>query len=148
MTRSMSSFRRTAATSNYRGRRVVNYLTFGGIYREVNLRIVPALYIENMVARAIDPLTDQPSLEVECFFDSPVAIDPHRYSWRVELRDGDRVLAKEDAPLKVASPQTRSGSQTIALKKLGSIQCALLRFVRKGGHPELGRPAHRRLYQG
>ena len=106
---------------------MVNYLTFGGIYREVNLRIVPALYIENMVARAIDP---------------------HRYSWRVELRDGDRVLAKEDAPLKVASPQTRSGSQTIALKKLGSIQCALLRFVRKGGHPELGRPAHRRLYQG
>jgi beta-galactosidase len=54
--------------------------TFGGIYREVNLRIVPALYIENMVARAVDPLTDHPSLEVECFFDSCVTIDPHRYS--------------------------------------------------------------------
>ena len=48
----------------------IDYLTFGGIYREVNLRIVPALYIENMVARAVDPLTDHPSLEVECFFDS------------------------------------------------------------------------------
>jgi beta-galactosidase/beta-glucuronidase len=36
----------------------IDYLTFGGIYREVNLRIVPALYIENMVARAVDPLTE------------------------------------------------------------------------------------------
>src|SRR5882757_5486613 len=100
----------------------IDYLTFGGVYREVNLRIVPALYIENMVARAVDPLTDRPSLEVECFFDCPVAIDPRRYSWKVELRDGDKVLAKEDAPLEVPSPQTHSGSQTIALKKLGSIQ--------------------------
>jgi beta-galactosidase len=58
----------------------IDYLTFGGIYREVNLRIVPALYIENMVARAVDPLMDHPSLEVECSFDSCVTIDPHRYS--------------------------------------------------------------------
>jgi beta-galactosidase len=77
----------------------IDYLTFGGIYREVNLRIVPALYIENMVARAVDPLKDHQSLEVECFFDSPVAIDSHRYSWKIELRDGDKVLAKDDAPL-------------------------------------------------
>jgi len=95
----------------------IDYLTFGGIYREVNLRIVPALYIENMVARAVDPLTDHPSLEVECFFDSCVTIDPHRYSWKVELRDGDKVLANEDAPLEVPSPQTHKGSQTIVLKE-------------------------------
>ena len=100
----------------------IDYMTFGGIYREVNLRIVPALYIENLVARAVDLLTDHPSLEVECFFDSSVAIDRHRYSWKVELRDGDKVLAKEDAPFEVPSPQTQSGSETIALKKLGSIQ--------------------------
>jgi beta-galactosidase len=100
----------------------IDYLTFGGIYREVNLRIVPTLYIENMVARAVDPLTDRPSLEVECFFDSRVAIDPRRYSWRVELRDGDKVLAKEDVLLEVPSRQARSGSQMITLKKLDSIQ--------------------------
>ena len=97
-------------------------MTFGGIYREVNLRIVPTLYIENMVARTVDPLTDHPSLEVECFFDSPVTIDPHRYSWKVELRDGEKIVAKEDVPLEVQSPQTHSGSQTIVLIKLGSIQ--------------------------
>jgi beta-galactosidase len=100
----------------------IDYLTFGGIYREVNLRIVPALFIENMVTRAVNSLTDHPTLEVECFFDSSVAIDPHRYSWKVELRDGDKVLAKEDAPLEVPSGQIRSGSQTIVLKKFGSIQ--------------------------
>ena len=100
----------------------IDYMTFGGIYREVNLRVVPALYIENMVACAVDPLTDYPSLKVECFFDSPVAIDPRRYSWRVELRDGDKVLAKEDVLLEVPSPQAHSGSQMITLKKLDSIQ--------------------------
>jgi len=86
-----------------------------------------------MVARAVDPLTDRPSLEVECFFDSSVAIDPHRYSWKVELRDGGKVLAKEDAPLEVPS-QTYSGSHTIALKKLGSIQLWDLK------HPKIADP--------
>jgi beta-galactosidase len=58
----------------------IDYLTFGRIYRDVNLRIVPALYIENIVSRAVDPLTDHPSVEVECFFDSSATIEPHRYS--------------------------------------------------------------------
>ncbi len=100
----------------------IDYMTFGGIYREVNLRIVPALYIENMVARAIDPLSGHRSLEVECFFSSSGAIDPHRYFWQVELRDGDKVLAKQSAAMEDVPPQTRSGSQTVALKELGAIQ--------------------------
>lgn len=100
----------------------IDYMTFGGIYREVNLRIVPALYIENMVARAIDPLSGHRSLEVEYFFSSSGAIDPHRYFWQVELRDGDKVLAKQSAPMEDVPPQTRSGSQTVTLKELGAIQ--------------------------
>src|SRR3981189_1525374 len=75
-----------------------------------------------MAPRSVDPLTDHPSLEVECFFDSSVVIDPHRYSWKVELRDGDKVVAKEDVALEVPAPQAHSGSQIIVLKKLGSIQ--------------------------
>jgi beta-galactosidase len=100
----------------------IDYMTFGGIYREVNLRIVPSLYVENMVACAIEPLSDHPSLEVECFFDSSIAIDPDRYSWQVQLRDGDKVLAEQSAPLQQLPSQTRSGSQLVLLKDLGGIQ--------------------------
>ena len=44
----------------------IDYLTFGGIYREVSLRIVPQVFIENMVARTKDVLT-APKLEVEYY---------------------------------------------------------------------------------
>jgi beta-galactosidase len=45
----------------------VDYMTFGGIYREVSLRIAPKLFIENMVARTHDVLSDSPKLDVEYY---------------------------------------------------------------------------------
>ncbi len=45
----------------------IDYLTFGGIYREVWLRIVPSTFIENMVVRTKDVLTPNPGAEVVCF---------------------------------------------------------------------------------
>ncbi len=45
----------------------IDYLTFGGIYREVSLRIVPATFIENVFAKTKDVLTDHPSLDVDCY---------------------------------------------------------------------------------
>jgi len=45
----------------------IDYLTFGGIYREVSLRIVPSTFIENVFARPKDVLTAHPSLDVDCF---------------------------------------------------------------------------------
>ncbi|MEQ8672503.1 MAG: glycoside hydrolase family 2 TIM barrel-domain containing protein [Aggregatilineales bacterium] len=44
---------------------VVDYMTFGGIYREVNLRYVPPVHIEKIFGRAYDVLTDHPRLEVD-----------------------------------------------------------------------------------
>ena len=38
----------------------IDYLTFGGIYREVSLRIVPATFIENIFAKPKDVLTRSP----------------------------------------------------------------------------------------
>ena len=45
----------------------IDYLTFGGLYREVFLRIVPEVYLDNIFARAKDALSGKPSLEVDCF---------------------------------------------------------------------------------
>ena len=43
----------------------IDYLTFGGIYREVALRIVPATYIENIFAQPTNVLSAHPSLDVD-----------------------------------------------------------------------------------
>ncbi len=45
----------------------IDYLTFGGIYREVSLRIVPGTFLENICAKPKDVLSDQPSLDVDCY---------------------------------------------------------------------------------
>src|SRR5947209_18759137 len=44
----------------------IDYLTFGGIYREVSLRVVPSTFIENMAVRTSNVLTG-PEAEVACF---------------------------------------------------------------------------------
>lgn len=43
----------------------VDYLTFGGIYRDVKLRYVYPVHIENVRVRTLDVLTDNPRVEVD-----------------------------------------------------------------------------------
>ncbi len=71
----------------------VDYLTFGGIYREVFLRIVPEVFIENMHAITLDVLTARPKVGVQVHLDRPVGAAAHKLSLRAELRDGASVLA-------------------------------------------------------
>ena len=97
----------------------VDYMTFGGIYREVSLRIVPDLFLENIFARAIDPLSSSPSLEVECFFERPVA--DTAITLEAELRDGDKVLAKQTAPLSTHSGDSGTPSQVLRFYHLAGI---------------------------
>ncbi len=60
----------------------IDYLTFGGIYREVALRIVPQIFLENIYARTTGVLSN-PGLEIECFIESSAA---HNRSGKLELR--------------------------------------------------------------
>jgi beta-galactosidase len=69
----------------------VDYLTFGGIYREVSLRIVSPTYIDNLFAHPKDVLSTNPSVDVDVFLAGQAA---DNLTLAVELRDGDRVLAK------------------------------------------------------
>ena len=39
----------------------IDYLTFGGIYREVSIRIVPDVFLENVFAKPKDVLTSTPA---------------------------------------------------------------------------------------
>jgi beta-galactosidase len=76
----------------------IDYLTFGGMYREVSLRVVPQVYLDNIFARPMNVLSGAPSVEADCFLAGKV---DGALSVEVELRDGERVVAK--------------GSQTVTL---------------------------------
>ncbi len=71
----------------------IDYLTFGGIYREVALRIVPQTFIENIFAQPKDVLSTKPSVDVECFLESAQVL-PKGLSLEVELMDADRSIGK------------------------------------------------------
>ena len=71
----------------------IDYLTFGGIYREVSLRVVPQVYIDNIFAQPKDVLGGNPSLDVNCFLAGDLAA-AGSISLEAELREGDKVIAK------------------------------------------------------
>ncbi|MBW4028637.1 MAG: glycoside hydrolase family 2 protein [Acidobacteria bacterium] len=80
----------------------IDYMTFGGIYREVSLRIVSETYIDNIHAITKDVLTDAPSLEVDCFI-ATAADASGTYELAVELREGqgasERIVARKTQPI-------------------------------------------------
>jgi beta-galactosidase len=80
----------------------IDYLTFGGVYRDVTLRLVPASHLENIFVRTKNIITDHPSVEVACFV---AHLEPHLIplTLEVELRDGERVLSAASKELPPAS---------------------------------------------
>ncbi len=69
----------------------IDYLTFGGIYREVNLRLVPQTFIENVFAK---PLSVMDASARKCVVRTYVTDAAGPVDVAVELRDGNRVIQK------------------------------------------------------
>ncbi len=95
--------------------KLVDYLTFGGMYREVSLKLVAPCFLENVFARPTNVLSGDPGLEVDCFIRHPwvASNEGHRSSGaagkrrasdldaaarglvlELELVDGERVIAR------------------------------------------------------
>jgi beta-galactosidase len=74
----------------------IDYLTFGGIYREVSLRVVPKAYIENVFAepRNVLAAADRKVL-VRCYLAGDAG---SAGTLTAELRDGQRVLQSASLP--------------------------------------------------
>jgi beta-galactosidase len=85
----------------------IDYLTFGGIYRDVWLRAVPEVYLENIFAKPVNVLEDNRRVDMHCYLSEPGG---PALTVKAELRDGDRVVA------------TASGGPLVTLEKLGSIE--------------------------
>jgi len=99
----------------------IDYLTFGGIYREVSLRIVPGTFIENIFAKPKDVLTAHPTLDVDCFLQHLEA-SRETLMLEVELRDGEHVLAKSTQRIPPSEATAEPMAHTIHLDNLGAIK--------------------------
>jgi beta-galactosidase len=86
----------------------IDYLTFGGIYREVSLRIVPSVYIDNMFATPKNVTAGDAALDVHCFLAGDMSAGD--LSLEVELRDGEKTVAK----FRQTVEKTRTNEATVA----------------------------------
>ncbi len=99
----------------------IDYLTFGGIYREVWLRIVPPIFIENIFAKQKDVLTPHPALDVDCYLQHT---QPSRepMTLEAELVEGERVLAKASVKVPPAQAAAEPTVHTISFANLSGIE--------------------------
>ena len=98
----------------------IDYLTFGGLYREVSLRLVSASFLENIFASPKDVLTDHPSVDVTCFVQHLAAAQgPMRLE--VSLRQGDTRVAQTTKPIEASGARPEPMSQVVTLTNLGAV---------------------------
>jgi beta-galactosidase len=83
----------------------IDYLTFGGIYREVDLRVVPLTFIDNIFAKPVDVLQRNRRVEVRCFLNSRDPAPTER-KLKVELLDGSRIVDAKEAEASTSTPHT------------------------------------------
>ncbi len=99
----------------------IDYLTFGGIYREVSLRIVPSTFIENIFAKTKDVLTDHPSLDVDCHIQRMEG-SKEALTLEVSLREGDSVVAKGMQRVPSGQAAAEPTVYGVHLDKLGAVK--------------------------
>jgi beta-galactosidase len=99
----------------------IDYLTFGGIYREVSLRMVPGVFLENVFAKAKDVLSEQRSLEVDChiqYLEAP----PEPLRLEVALRSSDGVVGKGSQNVPASAATSEAVVYTVPLAPLSSVK--------------------------
>jgi beta-galactosidase len=72
---------------------LVDYLTFGGIYRDVDLRVVGQTFIENVFAKPVDPLQSSRSVKVRVYIEG---LKGKAVKLSVTLLDGEKALSRSD----------------------------------------------------
>jgi beta-galactosidase len=93
----------------------IDYLTFGGIYRDVRLRVVPKTFLANVFAQPVRVLQPDRGLVVRCWIDGPAASGA---KLRVELRDGKTTLASQES----AVDGSRKDYQEVNIDHAGDVQ--------------------------
>jgi beta-galactosidase len=115
---------------NPKGPRGVDYLQPGGITRSVTLCAVPQVFISDVFAKPVNVMDASRSVEVKCTVNAGAA-DAKPFQIKVELKDGDHVLA--------------SAQQTLTVEKEGDTEVVLT--LSNLGNVELWDVDAPRLYQ-
>ncbi len=68
---------------------LMDYLTFGGIYREVSVRVVSATFIEDVFAKPVNVLQENRRVKVRIFLNGNAS---RKYKLIVELLDGEKII--------------------------------------------------------
>ena len=99
----------------------IDYLTFGGIYREVALRIVPGVFLENIFARPSNVLTPRPALDADCHVQH-METSREPLTLEVALRDGDKILATKRQRIPASNAAAEPVVHTVRLDDLSGIE--------------------------
>jgi beta-galactosidase len=100
---------------------LVDYLTFGGIYREVSLRLVAPSFLENVCVRPSNVSSGHPGLEVDCFIQQLEA-SVRGLALELELVDGERVIARASGSVPEYSGSADPHVHTIRFEKLPPVR--------------------------
>jgi beta-galactosidase len=101
------------------GPRRVDYLEAGGICRAAHLRLVPSTFIRDVFAKPVKILDPGRRIEVTCTLDAAVPAD-QPVQVRVDLRQGDRVLASATESATIDKPG--ESVVKLTLLKLGDVK--------------------------
>jgi beta-galactosidase len=101
-----------------RGPDSVDFFQPGGIYRDVNLRVLPQAFLSDLFAMPVNVLSPQRRVDVECTVDS--AVTPHADgTLLVELLDGSAQIAAQTAKVQVTAPGV--STTKLSLTELGPV---------------------------
>src|SRR6185369_10170726 len=100
---------------------VVDYLTFGGIYRDVQLRFVNQTFIANVFAKPVNVLQADRSLNVRVYLEGAKTTS---LKITAELLDGDRVVAS-------SSQNANDGGQPYSELTLTNLSNVELRDIQR-----------------
>lgn len=94
---------------------LIDYLTFGGIYRDVQIRAVSGVFIENVFAKPQNVLQENRAINVRGFLNG---IAGNQLKLTAELLDGEKVIATQIK--NVAKPEP--DFEDLTLNNLGNIE--------------------------
>lgn len=85
---------------------VIDYMTFGGLYREVTLEITEPVYIEDVFVQTHDVLSDTKQVGLQIALRLPAA-GANSLTLHHRVMDGETVLAEHSQPVDSAYPQAQ-----------------------------------------
>jgi beta-galactosidase len=98
----------------------IDFLTFGGIYREAALRIVPAVYIENIHARASGVQNGAAALDATVYLDQTEA-SPGSAQLELALLDSGTLIASTSRALRSDAKKTEPVAYDLSLRRITGI---------------------------